>query len=474
MNVIRGIMVRLQRPFPSEPESHGAQINFLRAARRELQTFYPRVRPWAIPWLLRRHGLRRIPDGLFLEARPSGTFWKLVRVSLGKYGGIDWHPLFSSSFYMASNPDLAGLRASPWLHYQVFGRAEGRTPHPLIDTARLAASMPGVRKGELVDEYFADPSRWLIDPSVYVDAQNFVMNGAWDGATHPLKEIVTRHLAGPWIHSRLMVVDSSNGDESLSRVVAAGALLLLAGGSARVAVMKSWSYTLSEHPTSAGGYTVVPGYFIGSGSSEIHSDSGRALSPDSSMIRHATGFVSILRGPEVKADVLIYLTSELPREALEVLLRRKDGSIVLSPHSAAQEVALKLLREELSVKGVTVLKYGAQAHVTSAKQAEIFLPVEFPPPVSEWDKGEELGRDIAVVISSEHWRRAGSDARVRGLIEAGAALCLVDGQDVEPWLPILSSRSRILVERSLLGLIGGIVNREAIFALNGGEVGDQP
>ena len=469
MKLIRSVLRRLRRPRPAEPEPYRAQIDFLREARLELQSSYPRVRPWAILRLLRHHGLRRFPDGLLLEARPVEAFWMLLRVALARHVGIDWHPLFSEPFYLVSNPDLADLGVSPWLHYQVFGRAEGRTPHPLIDVGRLAVSMPGVRRSELVDEYFANPARWLIDPSSYVDAQAFALTGPWNGATHPLKEIVSLHTTGPWMHSRLMVVDSADDAASQSRLVAAGALLVLAGGSSRVATMKAWSGPHAHGPSSARNYTVVPGYFLGAGSAEIASDAVGTLSPDSSMIRHSTGFVSIVRGPEVAADTLIYLEGELPREELERFVQRSTGATVIAPGTAAQESALKSLRAEYRAAGITVLEHGVQAHVACKSSAEVLRPVKelMAIPIWEWETGSE--RDIVVVVSHRRQQWAGPDEQVRALIEAGAALCLIEGHELEPWLPLLNSRSRVVVERSLIGLVAGVVNRASLFELPGSE-----
>ena len=207
------------------------------------------------------------------------------------------------------------------------------------------------------------------------------------------------------MHSRLMVVDSSDEAVSESRLVAAGALLILAGGSAGVATMVAWSPPPAQGPSGAGDYTVVPGYFLGIGSTEIASDVAGTLSPDSTMIRHSTGFVSIVRGPQIAADTLIYLDGELPREELEGLVRRLSGTAVVAPGTAAQEFALKALRAERGVAGITVLEYGVQAHVVSASSAEVLGPMRESPAIPIWDGETGCERDVVVVISHRHQRR---------------------------------------------------------------------
>jgi hypothetical protein len=387
----------------------------------------------------------------------------LLRVALARHEGIDWHPLFSEPFYLVSNPDLADLGISPWLHYQVFGRVEGRTPHPLIDIGRLAVSMPGVRRSELVDEYFADPTRWLIDPSSYVDTQAFALTGPWNGATHPLKEIVSLHATGPWIHSRLMVVDSADDSASRSRLIAAGALLVLAGGSSRVATMKAWSSSFSGREFGAGSYTVIPGYFLGTGSTEIASDAVGTLSPDSSMIRHATGFVNIVRGPQSTADTLIYVEGELRREELQGIVRRSSGTTAVAPGTAAQEMALNALCAEYGMTGITVLEHGVQVHVVCGSSVEVLRAIAEPTAIPIWENESGSERDIVVVVSRRRHQWSGPDKRLQTLVEAGAALCLIDGHELEPWLPLLNSRPQVVVEHSLIGLIAGVVDRASLF-----------
>ena len=59
-----------------------------------------------------------------------------------RYGANDGEepgPLFSGRQYLESNPDVASAGQNPLLHYEMFGRKEGRPQ-------TLATSMPGGRK----------------------------------------------------------------------------------------------------------------------------------------------------------------------------------------------------------------------------------------------------------------------------------------------------------------------------------------
>lgn len=56
-------------------------------------------------------------------------------ISEGWRQGLDPHPLFQTSLYLANNPDVAASGMNPLLHYLKHGGLEGRCPHPLFDGA---------------------------------------------------------------------------------------------------------------------------------------------------------------------------------------------------------------------------------------------------------------------------------------------------------------------------------------------------
>ena len=63
-------------------------------------------------------------------------------VRVGWRAGLDPHPVFSTSFYLACNPDVAAAGVCPLLHYVRHGAAEGRQPHPLFDVDYYVAQAP--------------------------------------------------------------------------------------------------------------------------------------------------------------------------------------------------------------------------------------------------------------------------------------------------------------------------------------------
>ncbi|MEN6441517.1 MAG: methyltransferase domain-containing protein, partial [Syntrophobacter sp.] len=63
-------------------------------------------------------------------------------LSHGAAEGRDPSPLFDTSFYLESNPGVAGAGINPLEHYLSHGAAEGRDPNPLFDTSFYLGSNP--------------------------------------------------------------------------------------------------------------------------------------------------------------------------------------------------------------------------------------------------------------------------------------------------------------------------------------------
>lgn len=54
-------------------------------------------------------------------------------LELGASAGLDPLPLFSTSWYLSQNPDVAASGLNPLVHYLLYGWKEERNPHPLFD-----------------------------------------------------------------------------------------------------------------------------------------------------------------------------------------------------------------------------------------------------------------------------------------------------------------------------------------------------
>ena len=102
----------------------------LRDLRAELARSYPAVRSRALVRTAKGWGLDAFPEGFLvpgiLADRSSRGPRALLATTNRSNGGMReyGHPLFSNDFYRLTNPDVTAAGASPWAHYQVFGRAE--------------------------------------------------------------------------------------------------------------------------------------------------------------------------------------------------------------------------------------------------------------------------------------------------------------------------------------------------------------
>ena len=103
---------------------------------------------------LKRSGIEtRDPHPLFsssfyLESHPdvaaAGVNPLAHYLERGAREGRDPHPLFSSSFYLKSHPDVAAAGVNPLAHYLERGAREGRDPHPLFSSSFYLKSHPDV------------------------------------------------------------------------------------------------------------------------------------------------------------------------------------------------------------------------------------------------------------------------------------------------------------------------------------------
>ncbi|MEO1102926.1 MAG: hypothetical protein AAFW98_04215 [Pseudomonadota bacterium] len=106
------------------------------------------------------------------EARQSGQSAAEHYVLEGWRLGYNPAPWFSSEGYLLVNADVAGTRMSPFAHYAIFGRREGRTIVPTADvyqpkaeqTLPLAPVSPDLRALRAREE-----NNWKTHISAYTE-----------------------------------------------------------------------------------------------------------------------------------------------------------------------------------------------------------------------------------------------------------------------------------------------------------------
>jgi predicted HAD superfamily hydrolase/glycosyltransferase involved in cell wall biosynthesis len=73
--------------------------------------------------------------------KQSGQKWDSLSAAIAHYNSTGWrsnldpHPLFSTTFYLDSHPDVRQAGVSPLVHFVLYGHHEGRDPHPMFSTS---------------------------------------------------------------------------------------------------------------------------------------------------------------------------------------------------------------------------------------------------------------------------------------------------------------------------------------------------
>jgi hypothetical protein len=432
-----------------------------------LRRAYPVIPVSELFDIARSRSLHSFPSGFLVHGEiddrsAHGPRALLRRVARGDVTSeAKLHPLFSPTFYLSSNPDLATAGVSAWIHYQVFGRLEERAPHALVDPAYLAAGL-GVSPPTAFDSYLADPTTWTVDPSPYVDCVRFMLFGPWTAGMNPLVEIVDRYLRSTWVHERLMLVDTASDSAARARLAGVGFLLSRNSGRNRFAQIVTWKRMDAPLPEDPGAYTVVPGFFLGRDGAEWYGDASESASPDATVLRLPTETIGISTGEAVKSDTLTFLTGAMGRERLvELVTTSLDGSVI-APWSRAQEISLRQLRRDLGRARLRVLEHGKQAHVT-ARTLGLSTAGATTTAAPTWRFDSTVAASsIAVVIPAASRIRANADPRIRKLLTDGAGLCLVDAAGLNSWLPQLQGRAIVVVDDSLSADVAEFVGADAI------------
>jgi hypothetical protein len=426
-----------------------------------------------------QHRVDRFPEALLIEGRlddrsASGASAALTSaLRADSVGSPDPHPLFSRSFYLWGNSDVAAAGVSPWLHYQQHGCREGRSPHPLFDLDYMSEWAPDVPRSEVVDRYLRDPALWMIDTSPYIDCQKFILRGGWSGMSSPIAEIVRAGACEPWVHSRLMAIDADLGDSTNEAL--GGVLFLLARNHPRSMFSRITVWHPDKTPDGSrlvgphlsGSMTVVPGFFIGSNGIELWSDSRLAMSQDLSLVRFSTSLVGLEVGERVTVDELQFVCGGLRRESLVQLLKSAHGTLAVGPVSWAQERALCYLVEETGVQDVTVLPWGRQVRVDAAFTRQVEGSADVLP-VWRWPDIDP--RDVVFVDAGPLGATCAADVRIGEWLRRGASLVLIDDTSMECWVSAFIERRWVVATPATEEFVGAVVPWDRTALLGENEV----
>ncbi len=176
--------------------SHGVQAHLAPRQSRTVQE--SRLKRWGKKFNRDAAPFRTIVfNSQWLESQsPEASGIRLGRYlrdsSLWK---LDPHPLFSSSYYIAKNPDVGGEGVCPLLHYLDYGWREGRNPHPyflndwyLGQDTDLAATLTVSPLEHYLDRGWREgrAPNPLFNPQAYLDRYPDVAEAGIEPLTHYL------------------------------------------------------------------------------------------------------------------------------------------------------------------------------------------------------------------------------------------------------------------------------------------------
>jgi len=188
--------------------------------------------------------------------------------------------------------------------------------------------------------------------------------------------------------------------------------------------------------------------------------------PDTSAIRLAEETLSVVSGPAISAGQLVYTMGPLPKAQLVAIVDGAAARTVVAPWSAAQETALRQLRRDrAAARRVEVLPYGSQVRVTTKELRVEQVTATESSPAWNWEEAVTPPNEIAFVLPEPSRKRSTGEPRMRAALAGGAGLCLVDDKGLNTWLPILQSRSVLVVDPSLLDDVASFVDAGTIRVL---------
>jgi len=356
--------------------------------------------------------------------------------------------IFSREFYLAAYPDVATAGLDAWHHFSNHGFLEGRSPSPYIDPSYMA-DVIGVPLRDLFLEAFSNKEHWTTNTSHYVDIQNFVINGPWDGSSHPLLQVVEQfHTISPWIRFSIAFSDLPYRPEKAQRILAISLLSHMNSKNFKSSQVKDLlrgeeSITNLDFESEEE-VNCIPGFHVAAkGRSYSLGTDNAVLSPDKTAIRHGKRITVSEQGEFLRFNSLLLVPRNLNYEdAIAWLKTVRDGTALI-PASEDQEYLLRHCINAIGKENVCTLVFGVQTRVICRKIV-----------IGVWLKSKQRRnhrkldnwrRKSVVIISESNHHLAKNIDKVSRIIGRGASVCISSNMYVSLWLPLLSQKKLVIL-----------------------------
>jgi hypothetical protein len=361
--------------------------------------------------------------------------------------------IFSREYYLAAHPDVATAGLDAWHHFSNHGFLEGLSPSPYIDPSYMA-DLVGVPLREVLLEAFSNTEHWTTNTSPYVDIQSFVINGPWDGSSHPLLQIVEgSHTIPPWVRFSTAFSDLPSIPETAQRKVAISLLSHMNGQNFKSSQVKD-ILQVEESITnldfeSEEEVNCIPGFHVVVKGRSYSLDTDNAvLSPDKTAIRHGRRITVSKQGEYLRFNSLLLVPRQLNYEDALVWLNTVRDSTVLIPASEDQEYLLRHCINIMGIKKVSTLVFGTQTRIICKKFViGVWLKSKQR---KNYRKRDNFRRRSVVIIAESNHDLAKNIEKASRIIGTGASVCISTNVYVSLWLPLLSQKKLVI----LCGVVG--------------------
>ena len=356
--------------------------------------------------------------------------------------------IFSREYYLAAHPDVATAGLDAWHHFSNHGFFEGRSPSPYIDPSYMA-DLVGVPLRDVFLEAFSNKENWTTNTSPYVDIQNFVINGPWDGFSHPLLQIVEEfHTAPPWVRFSTAFSDLPSIPENAQRILAISILSHMNTKNFKFSLAKEMHQKEESLANldfeSEEEVNCIPGFHVAVKGRSYSLDTDHVvLSPDKTAIRHGKKVTVSEQGEWLRFNGLLLVPRGLNYDDALVWLRTvRDGSALI-PASEDQEYLLRHCLNAIGKENVYTLVFGVQTRIVCKKIV-----------IGVWPKSEKrrnyrqrdnFRRKSVVIIAESNHQLGRNIEKVSRIIGRGASVCISTNMYVSLWLPLLSRKKLVIL-----------------------------
>jgi hypothetical protein len=317
-----------------------------------------------------------------------------------------------------------------------------------LDPAYLAKNL-ALPVSNVLIEMFSNKKYWGTNTSPYVDIENFVLNGPWDGVTHPLEQIIIGGLnVEPWVKYGNSYSDLAHLEEKNQRLLALSVLRHVNG--------RKFMFSTPREFLQAEGKLdsiifekkevvfCIPGYALcAQGLAHSLSENGDVQSPDKSALKHGRNLTLLDSGESVNVNTIALAPSNLGITEARDWVRKLEPDSVIVPANAEQESLLNHFVGLAKRSNIGVLSYGVQYQIV-CERITSFSPVS-KKPRRLFRSPERLRRKTLTVIAETNESLMANQADVLKLVKRGARLCVSSNQSVPFWIDEINRAKVVIV-----------------------------